>query len=388
VIRAGFIINGGAQWIGGVNYYSNLLHAICRSKRIEPVILTGLNTPPAFLEQFPVVEIQRSRILESSGKWMLARKIPEAVHGRAFLLERFMRSRGISVLSHSGHLGRNSRFPSIGWIPDFQHVRMPEFFSDEERKSRDRGFARLADFCTRVIVSSESARADFAAFRPAAEHKARILRFVAGLNNTPNSMPTREALLAQFAIERPYFYLPNQFWRHKNHGIVVDALQQARSRGRRISVVATGSPADLRHPGYFAELMNRAKESGCDSDFKVLGIVSYAEVHSLMLHSVAVINPSLFEGWSTTVEEAKSLGKTVILSDIPVHREQAPERGRFFDPGSSSSLTDQMLYVLDNFSSEREDQQLSDARANLPHRVRNFAAHFEQIIFEAAESAK
>lgn len=47
---------------------------------------------------------------------------------------------------------------------------------------------------------------------------------------------------------------------------------------------------------------------------------------TLMKHAIAIINPSLFEGGSTTVEEAKSLLKVIILSGIPVHREQNPRR--------------------------------------------------------------
>ncbi len=46
----------------------------------------------------------------------------------------------------------------------------------------------------------------------------------------------------------------------------------------------------------------------------------------LLAHAVAVINPSRFEGWSSSVEEAKALGKPLIVSDIPVHREQVAGR--------------------------------------------------------------
>ena len=57
-----------------------------------------------------------------------------------------------------------------------------------------------------------------------------------------------------------------------------------------------------------------------------------------MNHCIAVVNPSLFEGWSSTVEEAKSMGKRIILSDIPTHREQNPPCGYYFNPGDSASL--------------------------------------------------
>ena len=51
-----------------------------------------------------------------------------------------------------------------------------------------------------------------------------------------------------------------------------------------------------------------------------------------------VLQPSLFEGWSTSVEEAKSLGKPVLLSDIEVHREQVLSPESFFQPHDVTGL--------------------------------------------------
>ena len=62
-----------------------------------------------------------------------------------------------------------------------------------------------------------------------------------------------------------------------------------------------------------------------------------------MVGSVAVLNPSLFEGWSTTVEEARALQVPMVLSDLPVHQEQADGIARFFDRTSASSLADALL---------------------------------------------
>ena len=51
-----------------------------------------------------------------------------------------------------------------------------------------------------------------------------------------------------------------------------------------------------------------------------------------MYHSVAVIQPSKFEGRSSTVEQAKSMGKKILLSNIGIHKEQNPLRGKYFHP--------------------------------------------------------
>ena len=388
MIRVGFIINfSDASWTGGANYFTNLLHAITGSERIEPVIIMGRNTSPVILPEFPDVDKIHTDVGNPARKW-LVRRAAEKLYGRHFVTEQFLRSHNIAVLSHSGHLGRRSRFPTIGWIPDFQHVRLPEFFSEQERQSRDRWFTQLADYCFRVIVSSEDARNDLEKFRPSAITKARILRFVSGLSNVPAVLEPRESLIRRHGIGAPYFHLPNQFWIYKNHAVVLDALKHARTRGRPMRVVATGNTQDSRRPGHFEEFMRRATEMGCAEEFKVLGLVSYADLIGLMRYSTALINPSLFEGWSTTVEEAKSLGKTIILSDIPVHREQAPENGRFFDPGSPTQLADRMIEVADGYSREREMAQFDRAQAELPHRIRSFAACFEEIVLDAVSGAR
>ena len=70
----------------------------------------------------------------------------------------------------------------------------------------------------------------------------------------------------------------------------------------------------------------------------ILGLIPYEDVLFMMRNCVAVINPSRFEGWSSTVEEAKSLGKRILLSNISVHREQSPENARYFDPDDVAGL--------------------------------------------------
>ena len=62
----------------------------------------------------------------------------------------------------------------------------------------------------------------------------------------------------------------------------------------------------------------------------ILGLVTASDLLSLMRTAAVVIQPSRFEGWSTTVQDAKALGRPLLCSDIPVHREQAPEALGFF----------------------------------------------------------
>ena len=66
-----------------------------------------------------------------------------------------------------------------------------------------------------------------------------------------------------------------------------------------------------------------------------------------MRGAAAVVQPSLFEGWSTVVEDARALGKRVFLSDIPVHREQRPAGAVYFDPHRPEVLADEIARTWD-----------------------------------------
>jgi glycosyltransferase involved in cell wall biosynthesis len=59
-----------------------------------------------------------------------------------------------------------------------------------------------------------------------------------------------------------------------------------------------------------------------------------------MRQSVAVLNPSLYEGFALTVGEATALGKAVIASDLPAHREHGTEGLRLFPPGDAAALAE------------------------------------------------
>jgi glycosyltransferase involved in cell wall biosynthesis len=162
----------------------------------------------------------------------------------------------------------------------------------------------------------------------------------------------------------------------------VEALRILRNSGSCPLVISTGQTEDYRHPDYFSSLQNQVLASGLAERFRFLGLIDFNEAGALMRGAAAVINPSLFEGWSTTVEEAKSLGKRLLLSDIPVHREQAPERGVYFDPTSAETLAELMQAVLRDYSAAEEEIAAQKAQAHLLPRMRSFAKRYEDIVLQ------
>ncbi|WP_260703349.1 glycosyltransferase family 4 protein [Edaphobacter flagellatus] len=383
--RVGFVLHSNL-WVGGQNYLKNLfaaIHALPYSV-IKPVVFTGTKADIKFAE-FPRVEVIRTRILDHKGSaWFLREGIGK-VTKYDFWLRRLLRRHHVSALSHLFSLRSRLPVPTIGWIPDLQHVYLPEFFSVEERKRRDREFMELCVNCDKVIVSSECAGIDLQSFAPEYTYKTELLRFV-GSPVLPQQSIHLQELQKIYGFEGPYFLLPNQFWAHKNHRVVISALNLLKSKNKRVLVLATGSTQDYRHPTFFSSLMQYAGECGVLDAFRVLGQIPYDHLVALMQHAIALINPSRFEGWSSTVEEAKSIGKQIVLSDIPVHREQAPQRCFFFPPDDPDALADQILAALNQFDQRHEALMQEAASAQFSARQKAYGERYEQIVLDVLKN--
>ena len=372
-------------WLASWTYYRTLLRALAAeaADRVEPVLFVGRTTDEPILREFPPLELHRSPMLDPRAPAALARSAARSVlYDRP--LGSLLRAHGVDVMSHSGHHGAYGGLPTIGWVPDLQHRHFPELFNRRTLAFRQARYRLLARFSTELVVSSRFGEHDLLALAPGAAGRITVLPFVVE-PVARERQPERAELESAHGFSGRYLYLPNQFWAHKNHRLVIDALGLLARSGREVQVVATGVQHDRRRPRHFAELMERAQREGVAERFRVLGVVPYEHVAALMRESVAVINPSLFEGWSTTVEEAKSSGKRVLLSDIPVNREQAPAGGSFFDPADAEQLAELIWAEWERDDPEGDRALAERAAAELPERRRAFVETYLTVVTRALE---
>lgn len=343
MVTVAFVLDLSNSWLGGVNYYRNLLTAISRyasdSIRVKVFLPKGQDMD-AFRDLSKDIEfVSVSFPARWTLSWFVRKLWMKFFHEDRFLA-RHLRRHGIDVLSHVLSSIRCSGIKNIAWIPDFQHKYLPELFSKKELSIRDAEYERMAVSMDKVILSSETAKADFIKYYPQYKEKACVLRFAPVLDfDSPKQMNLVEE---KYGITGKYFFLPNQYWKHKNHKVVLEALRILKEQGKFVCVVSTGNTGDYRAPGYFAEIEEFVKEHKLGDRYLILGMISYADVQALAEASLGYINPSFFEGWSTTVEEAKYRGKPILLSDLKVHREQAPAKGIFFNPNDPKGLAKKM----------------------------------------------
>ncbi len=370
----------------------NLLYAVSEleDRRIEPYVFVGTGVEERLVEPLkPYARIVRTPLVErrKSLAWFVW-KVFFLLTGSNWLLNRLMCRNGIDVVSHSNIWGRRLPYKLINWIPDFQHLRLPDMFSEKERANRSRDFRRLIRDSDRIVLSSKDAEVDLCEFFPGNEAKVRVLNFVSqpGISKCDSEHVSLAALERRYLFKGKFFYLPNQFWQHKNHRLVFEAVNILRRSGVDVQVLCSGYMDDYRNKEHVGKLREYIRVNDLGNNIRLLGMIDYGDVFVLMRHAVAVINPSLFEGWSSTVEEAKSMGKEMILSDIPVHREQDPPESAYFNPHDPKELA----ALLEKYWLEKEggpNLELEQrARQLLPERTRSFGRGYQEIVMEALNS--
>ena len=382
-----FLNNSERNWAGGYNYIVNLLKAYSTLKNSKIIFfLIGPDfVIDNFRKKFKNVEYISSSKLNLLGISLLISKFLAKYFDFYYPLDKVLNYLGISVLAYGPPLGHKSKVTSVCWIPDFQHQHIPNFFSRSEFKKRNKYNKKIVKDSTLILLSSYSAQSDLFQFHSSALLKSRVLRFVA--SHSIKNLDSLSHLKEKYGISNTYMYVPNQFWVHKNHKILVDALCELLSRNIKVNVVSTGEKFDYRHKNYFEEFVDYLNKSKAKNQFKILGYIPHNDVLSLMKHSFAIINPSYFEGWSSTVEESKLLNKRIILSDIPVHKEQNPVNGIFFNPYSSMELADCIEKVLNLENQKDEDVLISEVNSSEnSKKIIKFAMDFEDIVVDSLKN--
>lgn len=342
-MRIGLTAIGGTTWPGGRHYLLNLISSLLLLPRevVEPVVFLGPDSPKTEVDELTAggrIRDERAERWQGGIARRLLSSMRSAVTGRDGLAEASFRRAGVDVVfQHNHYYGRRFAIPCIAWIPDFQHRRRPDMFSFSNRARRELGYRALTNTAAALLLSSEAARADCERFYPHSRGKTAVAHFAVRVSRDAMTRSVDECR-ARYGLPDRYLYLPNQFWKHKNHMAVVEAMRILSEQDADVVLVLSGAQTDPRHPGYAKAVLERISEYGLGHNIRVLGVVPYEDVITLMRGAHALVNPSLSEGWSTTVEEAKLLGVPLVLSDLEVHREQARAAAAYFDPGSPEKI--------------------------------------------------
>lgn len=331
-LRIGLPLTGGTAWHGGVTYLDAIVHAfraLPPYERPELWLIAGMQGDNDFSMYLDLIRLVDGVIAFNIDTASIDHLQCKTIHVADFL----QMARSIDFIFPL-NCEVLPGFASASWIPDLQHKYLPRFFSAADIQARDGAVDFLADAADTIIVSSRCAERDFRHHYPRFDGQLVVVPFYSRFDDAV--FATDAAAIAQrYGLPERYVICCNQFWQHKNHDQLFRGLAKTQSP---IHLVCTGGQSDYRNADWFPFLRGLIDELGIAARVTILGLLPRSDQVQLIRRSIGVIQPSLFEGWSTVLEDARGLGKPVLASNIAVHLEQSVSGAAYFDPASAEEI--------------------------------------------------
>jgi glycosyltransferase involved in cell wall biosynthesis len=347
--KVGIIYNFDENWIGGAYYVQNLIRSLNYLPEKEQILLHILTKNQSLFEELQkVTAYPKLKFVQYHPQYNKMERFVNKVSQRLFKkkwIEKKIKLDWLFPLYGIPHDLQHIK-ELVFWIPDLQEKFLPDLFSPEEVNGRQSTYENMIAKNYPIVFSSQSALNDFNSFYPHSKNPKKVLQF-AVVHPDLNANDIKE-VKAKYDIEGDYFFSPNQFWQHKNQIAIIEAVKILRDKGIKMKIVFTGKEHDYRNPDYATNLKQKVVDYQLENEILFLGFIDRTDQLVLMKNAQAIIQPSLFEGWSTVVEDAKALNQTLIVSNIAVHKEQLRDRGYYFAPDDYNELTLKMIEVMNN----------------------------------------
>ena len=140
--------------------------------------------------------------------------------------------------------------------------------------------------------------------------------------------------MKQDSLNIPYFLYLGRHDPHKNVNRIVEAF--ANLKNNKNYQLWLAGPTDKR---YTPKLMQQAEELGIGKQLKILDYVEHKQLPIIINQALALVFPSLWEGFGFPVLEAMGCGTPVITSNISSLPEVAGEAALLINPYHVEEIT-------------------------------------------------
>lgn len=237
-------------------------------------------------------------------------------------------------------------FPFVIPIFDLMHryENFPEVKESAIYKAREKHYKNICRMAEGLLVDSEVGKQHVLDCYKVDEKKIFVYPYKA-----PSYIYNFNEVdvIKKYNLPYEFFFYPAQFWEHKNHKIIIEAVKILKEKGKIIYFVFAGSKKN----GY-NKVIEQINIYGLQKQFFILGYVTNDDLVSLYKRAKALVFPSFFGPTNIPPLEALALGCPVIVSDIYAHREQLGNNAIYFNPNESKELVVN-LYTLKQNSIEK-----------------------------------
>ncbi|MNK49713.1 Glycosyl transferases group 1 [compost metagenome] len=242
----------------------------------------------------------------------------------------------------------NFPFVTVHWDIGHRSTYMfPEFA--ESFESREAYYHKVLNRALYILTETQAGKNELINFTSINADRIGVMPiFPGGIINENVPIDTQKNILTRFNIsENKFFIYPAQFWAHKNHIALIDAMREIIKLHPDVKLILTGS--DKGNLGYIKDCI---KEKNLNKNIQIVGFVSNEELFTFYKNAIALVMPTFLGPSNMPPLEAAFLDCPVILSDLNGHRELMKDYATYFDPTDVSDLHNKMLEHINSNKTE------------------------------------
>ena len=263
--------------------------------------------------------------------------------------------------------------PSIVSIFDLMHRyerQFPEVSRGLKFWRRERHYKRICKTARGLLVDSSVGGQHVRDSYPVERERVHVLPFTA----PPHVQLPRD--VDELELPDKFLFYPAQFWSHKNHLRLLQALASLTDRCPDIRLVLVGSKKNN-----YPRVERSIEELELTEHIRVLGYVSDRQIVDLYRRARALVFPTFFGPTNIPPLEAMALGCPVAASNVYAMPEQLGEAALLFDPSSVDEIGEAMhrLWTDDALCGELRTKGLQHnarwTQAEFTDRLREIVRH-------------
>jgi len=272
-----------------------------------------------------------------------------------------------------------SPVPALVTIYDLMHryeKRFPEVSVNGVYEHREKHYKQMCWWARGILVDSEVGRQQVVESYGTDSQKVHVLPYIPPRyiynKDIPNGFERRYRLPPQF------IFYPAQFWEHKNHSGLVQAVNILRTKYPDLNLVFVGAKKN----GY-KSTQDMVQELDLTKNIMFLGYVPDNDMPELYRRARGMVMPTFFGPTNIPPLEANALGCPVAVSNIYGMPEQLGDAAIYFDPTSVEEIAHAIeeIWTNDNLCCELRIRGLKrDAQWNQSHFNKKFYAIIENVL--------
>lgn len=234
--------------------------------------------------------------------------------------------------------------PSLTAIHDLMHRyerSFPEVSARGRYGIREHRFQNIASWCTGILVDSKVGSQHVLESYGPQKSKIYVLPYVA-----PSYLQDKNERIdfdTHYKLPEKFLFYPAQFWPHKNHLRLLDALQVLAEKYPDMALVLTGGP----HHDY-KKIHEHAVRLQVLDRVSFIGYVPDADLRGVYRRARALIMPTFFGPTNIPPLEAMATGCAVLTSGNYAMPEQCGDAAIYFDPTSMHSIAECISKIWTN----------------------------------------